>query len=51
MREDEVIQLLKLLEEFYPGRVGSGEPELTLRAWHLALMDAESVGIGCGCDP
>lgn len=42
MLEAEVIQLLKLLEEFYPGRVGSGQLELTLRAWHLALMDAES---------
>lgn len=49
MREDEVIQLLKLLEEFYPGRVGSGELELTLRAWHLALMDAESERVLANC--
>lgn len=47
MREAEVIQLLKLLEEFYPGRIGSGELELTLQAWHLALMDSDSERVLC----
>lgn len=46
MTKDEVQELLGVLEQIYPQRIGTGNPAQTLRVWSALLLDADAAQVG-----
>ena len=46
MTNDEVQELLGVLEQIYPQRIGTGNPAQTLRVWSALLLDADAAQVG-----